>query len=241
MTIDFSQLFADRLKELDESGEIKTFLDDAIKRAIESSIKSALDSYEFRNKLREALCEGAHSVINDVGLTAYNQLIADRLRATLSDVVMPDMGNKIADVLTETVLQKHDGIKLSEIAERYRDFVFHDLDDEEKREKEQFMFSVEDVTNTTRAYSSNFTDYSVCFSEEDGDSHPNVSMKLLQFQDKPATISWIEFNGKAYFGRDSIRLNKFEAFVANLCLNKTGIIVDLDECYGFDTEYDVDW
>lgn len=243
MTIDISGILEAKLEQMDTEGVIRKKIEDALEKSILSAVTSELDSYNFTRELRDEMKKAVSGVAEQTGLAAYNGFIAQKARQIISEVLADDLTAKIQTALDGVLLQKHKGVKLSDIFERYNDWVCKYVDESDKYDRERYTAELD------RSESYGFVRYEVKLAERpnatsvcsyDSEEVPDVSFRLSSWRGEKFEISGVWLKGHDI--SKSLRigvLNDIEAFIVNLFYNKTEIEVDMEDAddYGY---FDVD-
>lgn len=219
MNIDFSKIVNDKIKQMDESGIIQKVIEDGIEEVILKAISDQITGYETK------------------------RLIEQQVKSCIAE----DLQDRIEKEVTGLVLKKEKPVKLSEIFERYREFM---------RDGYNGMDSDETFTLYCGQKRSSFVSnkyYCECAFSEDGDIEANVSysdrlqnkedydilFETYDCSDTTATISQVLFRGEPAENMLQRRyLNSFECFILNLYLNKVKITMDMDNVDTDDNLYD---
>lgn len=244
MTIDISGIIETKLAQMEADGVIRTKIEAALEKSILDAISSEIDSYRFTQEIREQMRTAVAGVAAQSGLAAYNGFIAEKVRQIVQDAAVGDLTAKLQTALEGVLLQKHEGVKLSDIFKKYHAWVCEYTDEGDKYDRERYTAELEVVEsgNWTR-YDARFADrpdanrpYSI-----DPDGHPNIDLHLCVFRNERKTrISTLSLNGSYIDKQLRIgMLSEFEAFVVNLYYNGTEILVDMEDAddYGY---FDID-
>lgn len=230
MNIDFNEIVQQKLAQMEADGVIQKKIEDALEKSIMDAIDSQLGSYSFRNALSKQMNDGISQVAKDCGLSAYNGFIAEKVKAILSGIVSDDLGKKIEEAVSGVLVQRYEGIKLSDIFKRYREHVMDRTDDSEKEDRQEFTMELE----ISEDYTGSFTHYTCKFCPEpeyDADDYDAVEVRFSQYRNEQTasirslTIGGLDMSKTLKFGC----LDQFDQFVVNLFLNKTEIILDADD------------
>ena len=244
MTIDISGIIETKLAQMEADGIIRTKIETALETSILDAISSEIDSYRFTQEIREQIRTAVAGVAAQSGLAAYNGFIAEKVRQIVQDAAVGDLTAKLQTALEGVLLQKHEGVKLSDIFKKYHAWVCEHTDEGDKYNREQYTaeLEVEESGNWTR-YDARFADrpdanrsYSI-----DPDDRPDIDLHLSVYGDEGKTrISALWLNGERIDKQLRIgMLSEFEAFVVNLYYNGTEILVDMEDAddYGY---FDID-
>lgn len=229
MNIDFNQIIQKKLTQMEDEGIIQKKIEDALEKSIMDAIDSQLGSYSFKNALGKQMEDGISRVAKDCGLSAYNGFIAKKVKAILSGIVSDDLGKKIETAVSGVLVQRYEGIKLSDIFNRYREHVMNSTDDSEKEDRQEFTMELE----INESYTASFTYYICKFCPEpeyDADDYDSVEIRFSQYRnEQTASISSLTIGGLDMSKTLKFRcLDPFDQFLVNLFLNKTEIILDAD-------------
>lgn len=244
MTIDISGIIETKLAQMEADGVIRTKIEAALEKSILDAISSEIDSYRFTQEIREQMRTAVAGVAAQSGLAAYNGFIAEKVRQIVQDAAVGDLTAKLQTALEGVLLQKHEGVKLSDIFKKYHAWVCEHTDEGDKYDRERYTAELEVVeSGDWTRYDARFADrpdanrpYSI-----DPDDHPDIDLHLGVFRNERKTrISTLSLNGSYIDKQLRIgMLSEFEAFVVNLYYNGTEILVDMEDAddYGY---FDID-
>jgi hypothetical protein len=237
MNINVSQIVTEKLAQLEADGTIKKKIEEALEKTITEAIISELSSYSFRREIAKQLEDAVSGVAAGCGLAAYNGYIAEKCKAIVQEHFTTDIGAKVEKSLKDIMFAKHEGVKLSDIFRRYREWVLRNTDESDKYDREEFTHElVEQCDGCWEKYTCRFADRKLC-----GYDNPDIEIRFLKYGDNDeCSISFLYLNGhnvKETFKVGTI--TDFEAFVLNLYYNDTKIIldpdnVDEDPCFDID-------
>lgn len=237
MNINVSQIVTEKLAQLEADGTIKKKIEEALEKTITEAIISELSSYSFRREIAKQLEDAVSGVAAGCGLAAYNGYIAEKCKAIVQEHFTTDIGAKLEKSLKDIMFAKHEGVKLSDIFRRYREWVLRNTDESDKYDREEFTHElVEQRDGCWEKYTCRFADRKLC-----GYDNPDIEIRFLKYGDNDeCSISFLYLNGhnvKETFKVGTI--TDFEAFVLNLYYNDTKIIldpdnVDEDPCFDID-------
>ena len=229
MNIDFNRIIQKKLTQMDVEGVIQKKIEDTLEKSIMDAIDSQLGSYSFRNALGKQMEDGISKVARDCGLSAYNGFVAEKVKAILSGIASDDLSKKIETAVSGILVQRYEGIKLSDVFKRYREHVMNSTDDSEKEDRQEFTMELE----IRESYTGSFTYYTCKFCPEpeyDADDYDAVEVRFSQCRNEQTapigslTIGGLDMSKTLKFGC----LDQFDQFLVNLFLSKTEIIVDAD-------------
>lgn len=238
MTIDVSSIIAGKLAQMEKDGVIQKKIEEVLEKNILSAITQEFESYSFTSDIREQMRTAVAGVAEQSGLAAYNGFIAEKVRQIVQDVAGADMAAKLQTALEGVILQKHEGVKLSDIFKKYHAWVCEHTDEADKYDRERYTAELEiDERRGFTYYDVKFADrpnatrdYSV-----DPDDRPDVCLHLCTYKDeKSARITTLKLNG-SYIDKN-LRigtLSEFEAFLVNLYYNGTEIQMDMEDADDF--------
>ena len=227
MELNIQAIADEKIKAMHESGQIKASIETGVEKIILKSIDDALDGYDLRRTIKKQISDNISGVINDIGFSAYNGFISQKVKEITENVMREDVANKIQKVFNDMLITKHDGIKLSEIINGYREHLFETIDDEDKWEHQHFTCDVDQKED------GNFTWYTIKLSDQLLSSHeePQIKFRILVYgENESAKICGLYLDGESL--REKFKLGSmddFESFLANLYFNETEIILDLDD------------
>ena len=244
MTIDISGIIETKLAQMEADGIIRTKIETALEKSILDAISSEIDSCRFTQEIREQMRTAVAGVAAQSGLAAYNGFIAEKVRQIVQDAAVGDLTAKLQTAFEGVLLQKHEGVKLSDIFKKYHAWVCEHTDEGDKYDRERYTaeLEVEESGNWTR-YDARFADrpnanrpYSI-----DPDDHPDIDLHLSVYGNEgKSRISTLRLNGSYIDKQLRIgTLSEFEAFAVNLYYNGTEILVDMEDAddYGY---FDID-
>lgn len=237
MNINVSQIVTEKLAQIEADGTIKKKIEEALEKTITEAIISELSSYSFRREIAKQLEDAVSGVAAGCGLAAYNGYIAEKCKAIVQEHFTTDIGAKVEKSLKDIMFAKHEGVKLSDIFRRYREWVLRNTDESDKYDRKEFTHElVEQRAGCWEKYTCRFADRKLC----DYDN-PDIEIRFFKYGDNDeCSISFLYLNGhnvKETFKVGTI--TDFEAFVLNLYYNDAKIIMDAenveeDPCFDID-------
>lgn len=238
MNLDIQEITNNKIKEMHDSGKIKSSLEDGIEKLILKSVEDSLNGWEIRKNIEKQISDNISGVINDIGFSAYNGYIANIIKKITEEVMRTDVADKIQKTFNDMLIIKHDGIKLSEIFSKYKEWVCDHTDDAEKYERKYYhcKFDMEE--------DGNFTHYHIEFSDDEIKSYkkPQVRISICVYGEKESeNISSLEFDGCRLDEKLILKnMTDFEVLLANIYYNKTKIILDVDDVDD-ENSFDIDF
>lgn len=232
------QYIADaKIQEMHDSGKISSAIESGIESLIMKSVESALNGYDLRRDIEKQISSSISEVAKDIGFSAYNGFIAQKVKDITENVMREDVSQKIQEVFNGLLIDKHDGIKLSEIIEAYRKDLFENVDESEKWERHTFTCDVDEKRDGS------FTWYTIKLHEEELSRHddPEIMFKILVLGEKSSDkICQLYLDGKSQDGVFILgRLSKMQTLLCNLYFNGTPIILDMENVDD-SNHYDID-
>jgi len=222
------QAIADaKIQEMHDSGKITSAIESGIESLVLKAVDDALGGYQLKRDIEDQISSSISDVVKDIGLSAYNGFIAQKVKEITEGVMREDVAQKIQKTFDDMLIARHDGIKLSEIINAYRKYLFEDVDESDKWERRTFTCGVEEKRD------GNFTHIYVTLSDEPDKRNydSDITITFCSYGDaKEEYISSVYFSGKKL--GENLRLGtltEVESLVANLYYNKTPIILDLDD------------
>lgn len=138
MNIDINAIVNNKLKEMEENKTIEKLLEENIEKAIVKGIEGALDSYALKRQIEDKIEKQVSEVVKEIGFTGYNSFIAEKVKMITEDVCREDIANKIQKTFNDLLIVKRENVKLSEIFEKYKDYMDENTDEEDKYSLERF-------------------------------------------------------------------------------------------------------
>ena len=175
--------------------------------------------------------------MKEIGFTGYNGFIAQTIKGITEGVMRDDVAQKIQKVFNDMLMVKHDGIKLSEIFQKYRKWVCENTEESDKYERQHFTCELEVKED------GKFTHYTATFSSEEikGYEDPEIKFTICTYgEEEECNISSLYLDGSNMKGSFKLgRLDEVQSLLANLYFNETKIILDVgsvddDNCFDID-------
>ena len=239
MELDISKIVADKIKDMEDSGALQRKIEEGIEKTVYGAIEDTFGGYEFSRKIKTKVSESIDVIIPDIGFTAYNQMILNKIRQIMEVELNNDVAAKIENSINSIFSLRHDGIKLSEIFKEYRQWVNADKDHDEKVDRECFTC---EVVEEERTYESGNMYFRVRFHDEELSSVGTPDIEFLiskPKKDEAGEIYLVKLEGNYTDKKFSLRyLSSVEALILNLYYNHTPIIIDLDDINNYDNQYD---
>ena len=222
MELNITKIIENKMQEMAKQRTIEKAIETTLEQSILKSIESVLGGYDFRCELEQKFKNEISDVVNDVGLTAYNQYIADTFRRLAETQMKEEIKEKVAASFENIFVKKREKILLSEIVEAYKSYLRERTDVDCNNEK--IYLIVERKANTI------FEEYKVSLelSERLKGKYITLGGASLLIMDKE--ICQVIFNSKRLDRLESLRyMNDFECLLASLYFNKTVVEMDMEE------------
>lgn len=227
MNIDFTEVINNKLQEMTENRVIEKQIEATLEKSIVDAVNSALGSYSFRNQMEKMMSEQVSEIAKNIGLTGYNQFIADTLSNITNNILKEDIRQKVTGAFENIFLKKLESVKLSEIVERYRKTLLDSLDDAEKYEYDNYFYA--DMDERGDGYFSHVT-VTLDTEQYSSDDEYKFEMRLMKYKDEGYRVTSATYGGNDLRQMLEMRYTSdFEAFIAGLYFNSTKIEVDINK------------
>lgn len=144
MNINIGEIVNNKIKEIEENKVVENLIAETIEKSVVKAVSEAIDGYTIKrtieNKVEKEVCD----IVNDIGFTAYNTFIANKVKDIIEGTIRKDLEDKIQGTLNGILLNKKENIKLSDLFEMYREYLNSTTDEHEKYELENFVVEIED-------------------------------------------------------------------------------------------------
>lgn len=235
MELDVTKIVNEKVEALLESGELEKAITAGVEKNIKSAINEAINDYRWTHTIKENLSKVLGEAASNVNFAAYANFLRDRMNDQIEKYVKDDMINLMRDSFEKMYFNMPEDIKLSDILQKYKEYLENNLDSDDKKDWGHIDFSFEE-------------EYSSFIRIEAG--KPNgggrgrfekgLSMSLYKdsSSENKATISWIELDGNDFHTcTDLRRLTEFEILMFNLMFTRKQIEVDINEDFSFDYDF----
>ena len=243
MNIDIKSIINNKINEMDKNNEVQKCIEEGIQKAIIESVKDALDGYSIKKMIRDKMKEEISQNLESLDFSSYNSFIADKIKSIVEGTCKKDLCDKIEKTFNEIFVNKRENIKLSEIIEKYRDWICENVEEYEKYDLENFYVDFNEDNNwhwititlsKEKNNNYNYDDTEIKFTIH-RDSNDETNDKF--------NIGWI---GSLYINAEKIdekikisNLSDIEQLLINLYYNNTPIIIDCNEG-DIDNSFDID-
>ena len=237
MNINISEIVDNKIKEMEENKVVETLIAETVEKSVTKAIIDAIDGYSIKRTIEKKIETGVSELVNDIGFTAYNTFIANKVKEITDGVIKKDLEDKIQNNLNGILLNKKENIKLSDLFEMYREQLNNNLDYQEKYDLENFVVEIEDNDGGWITYklSQEKSKYSW-----DKDGIEFIIHKKYN-DESNGTIWKIKIDGEDV--NDVLKpgyRSKFEDLLVNLMYNNTNIVIDVEDEDDIDTSFDVE-
>ena len=244
MNIDIQEIVNAKLKEMEEGKVLENLISSTVEKAVTKAVTDAIDGYSIKRILEDKIEKDVKSGIADIGFTAYNTLIVNKVRELMESIVKEDLAIKVTGLFENVLINKRETIKLSEIIKEYHK-LYEDMDYDDWRELEDGHFQVE----WDEEEKSSFRTLKLILSQEPqkkerswgssyytGSDDKKLELYMTSFKDEAASIYHVKFEGKDLKDISVLRnMNSFEALMMNLYLNETKVELDIEDEDDIDT------
>lgn len=243
MNIDINTIINNKINEMDKNNEVQKCIEEGIQKAIISGVKEALDGYSIKRIIEDKMKEQVSQNLESLDFTSYNSFIADKIKSIVEGTCKKDLCDKIEKTFNEIFVNKRENIKLSEIIEKYRDWICENVEEYEKYDLEHFHVDFDEdasyhwITITLSKEEDNDYGY------DDTKIKFTVHRKSDDEDNEKFNIGWI---GSTYINNEKIdkkikigNLSEIEQLLINLYYNETPIIIDCNED-DIDNSFDID-
>lgn len=241
MKIDIQEIINNKIKDMEEKKTIEKTIEDTIEKTIVKAITDALDGYSLRRDIEDKISKEVSSVVADIGFTAYNSFISEKVKAITEGVCREDIAAKIQKTFDEMLVVKRDSVKLSEICDKYRDWICAETEEPEKYELEKFYAEIEESKYGWLTFK--FAKEEPTYGRRSADN--SIEFTVHKNNDDEGT-GWIG-TSTVYIEGDSIneklkfgRMSDVELLLINIAYNKTPIIIDIEDEDDIDNYFDID-
>lgn len=239
MELDIQAITREHIAEMHESGKIEAAIKSGIEKTVLEAVKSVTADYALERAIRDEAKKHLQPIATEIGLDGYANYVASVAKNVVERSVEAEQAKVIEQKMQELLLQKHDGITIADIMEKYREYVLESTERDEREEYGEFLCEC-DIRDEGA-----FVWYTVYMSEncEDERHDADISFTLSRYGDEDSTKLFnVMFEGERQKGKlIPPRMNYMQALLLNLLYNETPIIFgnvqEIDTSYPLD-EYD---
>lgn len=223
---------------MEENKVVENLIAETIEKSVVKAVSEAIDGYTIKRTIEKKVEKEVCDIVNDIGFTAYNTFIANKVKDITEGTIRKDLEDKIQGTLNGILLNKKENIKLSDLFEMYRDHLNSDTDEHEKYELENFVVEIEDNDRGWITYklSKEKSKYSWDKFDIEFIIHEN-------YNDESNGTMWkVKLDGENV--DNSLKLgyrSEFENLLVNLMYNETVIEIDIEDEDDIDTSFDIEY
>lgn len=238
MNINIGEIVNNKIKEMEENKVVENLIAETIEKSVVKAVSEAIDGYTIKRTIEKKVEKEVCDIVNDIGFTAYNTFIANKVKDITEGTIRKDLEDKIQGTLNGILLNKKENIKLSDLFEMYRDHLNSDTDEHEKYELENFVVEIEDNDRGWITYklSKEKSKYSWDKFDIEFIIHEN-------YNDESNGTMWkVKLDGENV--DNSLKLgyrSEFENLLVNLMYNETVIEIDVEDEDYIDTSFDIEY
>lgn len=241
MKIDIQEIINTKIKDMEEKKVVEKCIEETIEKTVIKAVTSAIDGYTIERLIKDKVEKEVSEVVSAIGFTAYNGFIAEKIKKIVEDTCNADISEKIEKTFNEILINKRENVKLSEICEKYRNYICEAADEDEKYSLEHFYVNIE-----AKEYPYNWLTFT--FAKEKPSSYHSYGNEEVEFTvhrdrdgENKGTISTVYLDGKSI--NDTFKfggMSEIELLLVNLSYNKTPIIIDVESEDDIDNYFDID-
>jgi len=238
MNINIGEIVNNKIKEMEENKVVENLIAETIEKSVVKAVSEAIDGYTIKRTIEKKVEKEVCDIVNDIGFTAYNTFIANKVKDITEGTIRKDLEDKIQGTLNGILLNKKENIKLSDLFEMYRDHLNSDTDEHEKYELENFVVEIEDndrgwITYKLRKEKSKY-------------SWDKFDIEFIiheNYNDESNGTMWkVKLDGENV--DNSLKLgyrSEFENLLVNIMYNETVIEIDIEDEDDIDTSFDIEY
>lgn len=240
MELNINEIASEKINKMLESGEIRQRIENDIEQSIFRAIDSACSDYSFRSAIEKHISSVLGDVAAGVNLGAYKNFLISRINNAISDYVKADTVDKIEADFRRIYLDVPKNMKLSQIIEKYKEWLIKELDEDDRQRWGKFDISFKreylgwiDI-ELKKPGSSRYEELqNFCFTIH----YKDISNKDIGYI-SAAKIAHNDLKKEIGFGN----ISSFEAMIFNLMYTKAEIEIDLEDAEDVDAYlYDDDY
>ncbi|MDP4224752.1 MAG: hypothetical protein Q8910_00080 [Bacteroidota bacterium] len=240
MNINIGEIVNQKIKEMDENKVVEKAIKDTLENTIIKAVNEALSSWKLKDDIEKKVSKEVSDVVADIGFTAYNSFIAEKVKAITEDVCTKDIAEKIQKTFDNILVIKRDKISLSDIFDKYREWICANTNDKDKYDLERYHVKFDD---SERGW------LDIELSREKMDRYTYKDSDFVRFtvhrnydNKNIGWISRVELAGEDIEKKLSFKyMNDFQLLLINLAYNKTPVDIDVESEDDIDNSFDVDY
>lgn len=240
MIINIQDIVNEKIKDMEERKIIEITIGETLEKTILKAVVDALEGYKIKRSIEEKISNEVSSVVNDIGFTAYNSFIAEKVKEITESVCMAEISGKIQDIFNKMLIAKRDIVKISEIFDKYREWVCETVENIEKYDLQNFHIKFE--KNEKWGW------FDIELAKKEPAGRYGIGDDVIKFtlhrkcDDKSkGFISGVYLDGLDV--KKKIRMGhmtEIELLLVNIMYNETPIDIDVESQDDIDSSYDID-
>lgn len=247
MEIDISKIVAEEIATM-EGGVIQDRIRENIRKSILSAIDDTFGSYSLRRLVSDKWKGQLPEIVDEIGLDGYNEFLAATVKELFVKSIKNDAKKKIGDAVADIFCKRYDKYKLSDIIKQWKDYVDPEDDDEKRERNEEHNgftcdirreLSISGYFEILNLYLDELGDHSYAKNKEKYE-FVITFRRLANKSGDDAKIDDVYIYGSSITNNIREVTGSFRGLLANLYLNKTPIIVDVEDINPDDCFYDVE-
>ena len=247
MEIDISKIVAEEVATM-ENGVIQDKIRENIRKSILEAVNNAFGSYKLQRLISDKLSAQLPEIVDKIGLDGYNEFLAATVKEIFVKSIKNDAKKKIGDTVADIFCKRYDKYKLSDIIKQWKDYVDPEDDDEKRERNEEHNgftcdirreLSISGYFEILNLYLDELGDHSYAKNKEKYE-FVITFRRLANKSGDDAKIDDVYIYGSSITNNIREVTGSFRGLLANLYLNKTPIIVDVEDINPDDCFYDVE-
>lgn len=234
MELDINKIVDEKITSMLTNGEIEKLIATGVENNLKKAIQSATEDYNWKRTIEEGLEKVIGEVASKVNFSAYANFLRDRMNDQINRYAKNDMINLMRDSFEKVYLKVPENIKLSDILNKYKEYVEDNLDIDDKKEWGHIRFSFErEMSSFIKIIAGDPS------KKRYGQHDKSLELELYipSSSRAKARICWIRFDGNDFKTcMDFNRMSEFEVLMFNLMFTQREFEIDIDENFEWDTE-----
>lgn len=239
MNINIQEIINAKIEEMAANKVIENKIQNCIEKTILGAIEEELGCWTFKDIIKTKLKKEVSSVVSEIGFTAYNSFIAEKIAQITEGAIRQDVAKQIQESFNNILVLKRDSIKLSEICDAYRDYICGVVEEPEKYSLERFYVEIKE--------NEQYKWLDITLAKEKFKGYASTFKECVRFtvhRNKDGKTGWVsniylndrDITKTVNFGN----LSTMEALLVNVCYNKTPIEIDVESEDDIDNSFDID-